>query len=65
MAGSFGYDVGLLDVTKDGRADPVISAPHDQGLVLLTGAAGGATTSGAPEIKPVGDSGEYTLPITG
>ena len=63
--GSFGLNVGLLDVTKDGRADPIVSAPHEQGLVVLTGAAGGATTSGAREIKPVGDTGEYPLPITG
>jgi hypothetical protein len=65
VTGQFGYNVGLLDVTKDGRADPIISAPHDQGLVLLTGAAGGATTTGAREIKPVGDTGDYPLPVTG
>jgi hypothetical protein len=57
--------VTLLDLNKDGRADPVVAAPRDQGLVLLTGSASGVTTTGAREIKPIGDSGDYPLPVSG
>ncbi|MDN3353784.1 FG-GAP-like repeat-containing protein [Actinomadura sp. DC4] len=63
--GAFGESVALLDLNKDGRLDPVIAVRHDQGVVLLTGAAGGATVTGAREIKPIGDSGEYILPTVG
>jgi hypothetical protein len=64
--GEPGATIGALQSAgRDRIVDPIISAPHDQGLVLLTGAAGGATTSGAREIKHVGDTGEDPLPITG
>ena len=63
--GAFGASVSLLDVDKNGRPDPVVAVRHDQGAVLLSGTSGGVTTTGAREIKPLGDTGEYVLPTVG
>jgi hypothetical protein len=42
--------------------DPVITASRDDALILLHGGKNGVTTSGATQIEPVGDTGEYHLP---
>ncbi|MFJ8844285.1 FG-GAP and VCBS repeat-containing protein [Streptomyces cyaneofuscatus] len=51
---SFGYDLRLRDLNRDGRADLAIVVPGEHAVRLLPGAKGGVTGVGSSVLKQLG-----------